>query len=126
MVGQRSGMDVHYSSGLKNVAFYLLAEGGVPPSTFVNVKRIGRERAAAIYYRALTVYLFPSARFSDVRFACERATSDLFSIGNPIFHAVGRSWFSTGIGSDVPFNPIDDPRSFANQHYRDFLNREGD
>jgi thermolysin len=120
------GLDVHFSSGLQNVAFYLLAESGTHPSSGVFVKKIGRERAAAVFYRALAVYLFPSATFADVRQACELATRDLYSTGNPIFHAVRRSWFSAGVGSDVPFNPIDTSTDFVAWHYRDFLLREPD
>jgi thermolysin len=120
------GLGVHYSSGLQNVAFYLLAESGTHPSSWVFVKKIGRDRAAAIYYRALEVYLTPSATFHDVRQACEWAARDLYSTGNPIFNAVRRSWYSSGIGSDVPFNPIDTTTDFVAWHYRDFLLREPD
>lgn len=120
------GIDVHFSSGIQNIAFYLLAEGGVHPTSGVSVKRIGRDGAAAVYFRALTVYLFPSARFSDVRSACENAARDIYGTGNPIYQAVRRSWFASGVGGDVPFNPIDDARTFVRQQYLDFLLREPD
>lgn len=120
------GIDPHYSSGLQNVAFYLLAESGTHPSSFVNVKKIGRGRAAAVYFRALTMYLGPFSTFADVRQACELATRDLYSTGNPIFHAVRRSWFASGVGGDVPFNAIDNSTDFVAWHYRDFLLREPD
>jgi len=120
------GIDPHFSSGLQNVAFYLLAESGTHPTSGVSVKRIGRDPAAKIYHRALTVYLFPTARFSDVRFACEQAARDFYSTGNPIYQATQRSWFSSGVGGDVPFNPIDVAQNFAAQQYRDFLLREPD
>jgi hypothetical protein len=120
------GLDPHQSSGLQNIAFYLLAESGVHPTSGVSVKRILRANAANVYYRALAVYLGPSARFSDVRFACEQAARDIYAAGNPIYQATQRSWFSVGVGGDVPFNPIDDAGGFVAQHYRDFLLREPD
>lgn len=120
------GMDVHHSSGLQNVAFYLLAESGTHPWSGVFVKKIGRDRAAAIYYRALETHVTPTAKFNDIREACEKAASDLYGTGNPIYNAVRRSWYSSGVGPDVPFNPIDTTTDFVAQHYRDFFLREPD
>jgi len=120
------GLDVHYSSGLQNVVFYLMSESGNHPTTGVFVKKIGRDQAAAVFFRALTIYLFPSATFADVRNATELATRDLYSTGNPYFNAVRKSWFSAGVGADVPFNPIDTSTDFVAWHYRDFLLREPD
>ena len=120
------GLDVHFSSGLQNVAFYLLAEGGNHPTTGIAVKKIGRGNAEQIYFRALTLYLFPSATFADVRTACEHAVSDLFQPGNPIYFAVQKSWFSVGVGATPSLLSIDDPQQFVAQQYRDFLLREPD
>src|SRR5438094_898413 len=121
-------MDIHFVSGIQNVAFWLLAEGGPHPSSGVNVKRISRDNAAAIYFRALTTpgYLTSTAHFSDVRAACERAARDIFSAGNPIYQAVQKSWYASGVGGDVPVNSIDNAQSFVRQQYLDFLNREPD
>ena len=120
------GMDPHFSSGLQNVVFYLMSESGNHPSTGVFVKKIGRDRAAAVFFRALVLYLGPSATFHDVRQACELATRDLYFTGNPIWNAVRKSWFSAGVGADVPFNPIDTSTDFVAWHYRDFLLRGPD
>jgi len=120
------GIDPHSSSGLQNIAFYLLAESGVHPTSGVSVKRIGRDAAAAIYFRALTLILGSSATFHNVRSACEQATADIYGTGNPVFNAVRHSWFACGVDDDVPFNPIDDPEGFVAQQYRDFLLREPD
>lgn len=61
---------VHINSSIINHAYYLLAEGlgGA----------IGRQDAARVFYRALTVYLTQDARFDDARLACEQASEDLF------------------------------------------------
>jgi Zn-dependent metalloprotease len=118
------GMDPHFSSGLQNVTFFLLSESGNHPTTGIPVKKIGRERAASVYFRALDVCLFPTANYSDVRQAVELSTRDHFSTGNPLWNAVRKAWFSAGVGGDVPFNPIDTSNDFVIHHFRDFLNRD--
>lgn len=78
------GIDVHYSSGIQNKAFYLLASN------------IGRDKAEKIFYRALTVYLFPSATFHDVRVATLQAVTDIYgrrSYEKPISSA----WNAVGV-----------------------------
>jgi Zn-dependent metalloprotease len=60
---------VHYSSGVANHFFYLLAEGSVPTtasptcdgSVFVG---IGRSKAEKIWYRALTTYMTSSTNYA--------------------------------------------------------------
>ncbi len=65
------GLDVHYSSGPANHVFYLMAEGsgaktinGVsynsPTCNASTVTGIGRDAAAKIWYRALSVYMTSS------------------------------------------------------------------
>lgn len=60
-------MDPHFSSGLQNVVFYLMAESGNHPTTGVFVKKIGRERAAAVFFRALVMYLLDFQARPDVQ-----------------------------------------------------------
>ena len=69
-------LDVHYSSGVANHFFYLLAQGttnGSPSKTCVagntrvatgngSVTPIGRAKAEKIWYRALTVYMTSSTK----------------------------------------------------------------
>ena len=51
-------VDVHYNSGIGNLAFYLLAQGGKHPRTCSshNVSGIGIEKAMRILYRANDLY----------------------------------------------------------------------
>jgi zinc metalloprotease ZmpA len=119
-------LDVHYVSGLQNVVFYLLSESGNHPTSGVFVKKIGRNQADDVFFRALTIYLTSTANFDDARYATELACRDLYSTGNPYFSAVRKSWFSAGVGADVPFNPIDTSTDFVTWHYRDFLLKEPD
>lgn len=119
-----NGMDPHFSSGLQNVTFFLLSESGNHPTTGIFVKKIGRDRAASVYFRALDVYLFPTATYADVRQAIELSTRDHFSTGNPLWNTVRKAWFSAGVGGDVPFNPIDTSNDFVVHTFRDFLGRD--
>ena len=84
-------LDVHYSSGVANHFFYLLAEGttdGLPSKTCVagNIKvatgtgtvaGIGREKAEKIWYRALTVYMAAGTNYAGARTATINAANDL-------------------------------------------------
>jgi Zn-dependent metalloprotease len=97
-------IDVHYSSGVANHFFYLLAEGttaGVPSKTCVagNTKvatgngtltGIGRDKAAKIWYRALTVYLTQNSNYAAARTATINAANDLY--GAPEAAAVAAAW----------------------------------
>lgn len=79
------GLDVHYSSGIQNKAFYLLAASR------------GRDVAERIFYRALTVYLFPSASFHDVRIATLNSAADLYGIGSKQYIETAEAWNSVGV-----------------------------
>lgn len=79
------GIDVHYSSGIANHFFYLLAEGtspaGMPTSPTCNsttLAGIGRDRAEQIWYRALTVYMTSSTNYAGARAATLKAATDLY------------------------------------------------
>jgi Zn-dependent metalloprotease len=82
-------LDVHYSSGPGNHVFYLLAEGsgaktinGVsynsPTCNGGTVTGIGRDAAAKIWYRALSVYMTSSTNYAGARSAAVSAAKDLY------------------------------------------------
>ncbi|MGI8682474.1 MAG: M4 family metallopeptidase [Mycobacteriales bacterium] len=82
-------LDVHYSSGPGNHVFYLLAEGsgaktinGVsynsPTCNGGTVTGIGRDAAAKIWYRALSVYMTSTTNYAGARQAAVNAAKDLF------------------------------------------------
>lgn len=71
--------DVHYSSGVGNHFFYLLAEGsspsGQPPSPTCNgqpVTGIGKDSAGKIWYRALTVYMTSNTNYKGASSVCHQ------------------------------------------------------
>ncbi|MGW4892159.1 M4 family metallopeptidase [Kitasatospora sp. NPDC004240] len=101
-------IDVHYSSGVANHFFYLLAEGsgaktinGVsydsPTSNGSTVTGIGRAKAAAIWYRALTVYFTSTSNYKAARTATLKAASDLYGASSTEYKAVGAAWSAVGV-----------------------------
>jgi hypothetical protein len=66
---------VHTNSGIPNHAYALLVDGGTYNGH--TVAPIGLTKAAAIYYRAQTVYQGPASDFADHADAIEQSCSDL-------------------------------------------------
>ncbi|WP_328957080.1 M4 family metallopeptidase [Kitasatospora purpeofusca] len=108
-------LDVHYSSGVANHFFYLLAEGsgakvinGVsynsPTANNVTVTGIGRDKALQIWYKALTSYMTSTTNYAQARTATENAATALYGAGSPELIAVGTAWAGVNVGT-VPPNP---------------------
>ncbi|GAA1414328.1 M4 family metallopeptidase [Kitasatospora putterlickiae] len=102
------GLDVHYSSGVGNHFFYLLAEGsgakvinGVgynsPTSNGSTVTGIGRDKAAAIWYRALTVYFTSTTNYKAARTGTLSAAADLYGAGGAEYNAVAAAWSGVNV-----------------------------
>ena len=100
--------DVHYSSGIGNHFFYLLAEGsgaktigGVahnsPTCNGSTVTGVGRTAAAAIWYRALTVYMTSSTNYSGARTATLNAAKDLYGAGSSPYNTVAAAWSAVSV-----------------------------
>jgi Zn-dependent metalloprotease len=89
-------LDVHYSSGIANHFFYLLAEGTGHAThacgTGVSVTGIGRLDAGRIWYRALTRYFTSATSYHGARAATLRAAGDLFGKRSAQYAAVGAAW----------------------------------
>ncbi len=102
-------LDVHYSSGVGNHFFYLLAEGsgaktigGVahssPTCNGSTVTGIGRDAAAKIWYRALTVYMTSSTNYAGARTATLNAARDLYGAGSVQQNTVAAAWSAVSVG----------------------------
>ncbi len=103
-------LDVHYSSGVANHFYFLLAEGstnGSPSKTCVagntrvatgagTLAGIGRAKAEKIWYRALTVYFTSSTTYAGARAATIRAAGDLYGVGGAEATAVANAWTAVG------------------------------
>ena len=90
-------LDVHYSSGVANHFFYLLAEGSTSASTNtcstgLSVTGIGRSKAELIWYRALTVYMTSSTNYAGARTATLSAAADLYGNGSVEYNEVANAW----------------------------------
>ncbi len=104
-------LDVHYSSGIANHFFYLLAEGSAPNAyaatgskvcavgdtriasgNGASVTGIGRTKAEKIWYRALTVYMTSSTNYAGARLASVNAANDLYGAGSPEASRVAAAW----------------------------------
>nr|WP_240096456.1 M4 family metallopeptidase [Thermomonas flagellata] len=108
-------LDVHYSSGVANHFFYLLAEGAVVPAGFgpgswanltpaslvcngnTGLTGIGRSAAQQIWYRALTVYMTSGTNYAAARTATLNAAADLYGNGSPQYNAVAAAWSAVNV-----------------------------
>ena len=109
------GLNVHYSSGVANHFYYLLAEGAVVPAGFgagtaANLTpaslvcagssalvAIGRDAASKIWYRALTVYLTSNSGYADARAATLSAATDLYGATSAQHNAVAAAWTAVSV-----------------------------
>ena len=107
--------DVHFSSGVANRFFYLLAEGAVVPAGFgagswanlsasslvcngnTSLAGIGRTAAGKIWYRALTVYMTSSTNYAQARTATLSAATDLYGNGSSQYNAVAAAWSAVSV-----------------------------
>ncbi|MCZ7355391.1 MAG: M4 family metallopeptidase [Candidatus Methanoperedens sp.] len=87
----RDGIDVHYSSGIANNAFYLLAEGGTH-RLGGKVTGIGKAKAMRIFFRALDVYMIPTETFSQARAHTIQAATDLYGASSQEVTSVKQTW----------------------------------
>lgn len=95
---------VHLDSGIANLAFYLLSEGGTHPRQLSDqeVVGVGVDDAAQIFYRAETSYFTMTTGFAAARAATEQAASDLFGEGSSEQISVSEAWFAVGVGAAPP------------------------
>jgi Zn-dependent metalloprotease len=98
-----AGLDPHYSSGVGNHLFYLLAEGTgsrtiggrTHSSTACNgatLTGIGRNQAAAIWYRGLTAYWTSTTTYPQAANGMVRAAKDLYGATSAQCTATVNAW----------------------------------
>ena len=99
--GTQDNGGVHINSGIPNYAFYLYAEA------------ITRDKAAAVFYKALDDYLTKSSQFIDLRLAVVKAAGDLYGASSNEVTQAGLAFDAVGITSGqggvytetLPVNP---------------------
>ncbi len=103
-------VDVHYSSGPANHWFYLLSEGsgaktvnGVaydsPTSDGQPVTGIGRDKAALIWFRALTTKFTSSTNYAAARTGTLAVAGELYGTTSPEYAAVQHAWAGVAVGA---------------------------
>ncbi|MFC8511097.1 M4 family metallopeptidase, partial [Streptomyces sp. NPDC057411] len=103
-------IDVHYSSGPANHFFYLLSEGsgaktvnGVnydsPTSDGLPVTGIGRDKAAAIWFKALATKFSSNTDYAGARTGTVAAATDLYGANSAEVTAVQNAWAAINVGS---------------------------
>lgn len=110
-------LDVHYSSGVANHFFYMLAEG-TASKTYSGVNHasptcnpgdtkkatgngslagIGRAKAEQIWYLALTGYMTSSTNYAGARAATLSAAASLYGSGSAEYNAVAATWSAVNV-----------------------------
>lgn len=92
-------LDVHYSSGVANLAFCLLVKGGTHPKgkSTTNVTGIGMAKAAQIWYKAELI-MTSSTNFAAAKTATEQAATQLGYTTAEIA-SVTAAWQAVGVGA---------------------------
>lgn len=107
--------DPHYTSGVGNRAFYLMAAGAVVPANFgagttfnltpaslvcngdTTITGIGRDKAGAVWYRALDLYFTSSTSYPQARAYMLQAATDLYGAASPERAMVARAWSGAAV-----------------------------
>ena len=98
-------LNVHYSSGPMNRGFYFLSQGatktGETSTSYLpqGMTGIGNDKAARIWFRALTTYMTSATDYAGARIACIQAVRDLFPVSGPEEIAVWNAFAGINVGS---------------------------
>jgi len=96
-------VDVHYSSGIANLAFYLLSQGGTHPrgKSTINVTGVGLNKAIRIFYEAQINILTSNATFLSAGNATILAAQNLgYSLADQT--SVANAWQAVGVAVTTP------------------------
>ncbi|MET1256294.1 M4 family metallopeptidase [Aliikangiella maris] len=107
-LGQADNGGVHWNSGIANLAYVLLVDGGKHPrgKSNVQVPSIGMTKAEKIFYRAGVTYMSQNTNFAGARTATVKAATDLYGADEK--YAIETAWCAVGVGS-CPTGPNPDP-----------------
>ncbi|MFJ6518129.1 M4 family metallopeptidase [Streptomyces filamentosus] len=105
--------DVHYSSGIGNHFFYLAAEGTGAKTvggrshngTTCNndtFSGIGKDKAAAVWYRALSTYMTSTTNYAGARTATLQAAADLYGANSQERYLISKAWAAVSVGTALP------------------------
>ncbi len=105
-------LDVHYSSGPMNRFFYFLSQGASPDKTSDTYSSylpggmtgIGNDKAARIWYTAMSEWMTPVDKYAEARVAGINAAIELYGDGSAEVAAVKSAFAAINVGSidDTP------------------------
>ena len=101
-------LDVHYSSGVANHFFFLLAHGSQidalseneqSPMTngVTSITGIGNDKAARIWYKALTAYFTSGTTYAGARTATLSAATALYGASSTEYATVNKAWLAVNV-----------------------------
>ena len=90
---------VHTNSGIGNLAFYLLSEGGLHPQSKTNnaVFGIGITKALRVFFEANTYLLSSSDDYQALRYATGQAAINLYGVDSGEYVSVMEAWDAVGV-----------------------------
>lgn len=101
--------DVHVSSAIGNLWYYLLVEGGTGTNDndfTYNVQGIGFDKAKVIVYEALTNYLTETSDYQAFRDATLTIANNLYGHCSSEYHSVADAWQAVGVGEALRNNDL--------------------
>ncbi len=100
--GSADNGGVHTNSGVLNFWFYLMSQGGSGTNdkgTAYSVSALGVDKAAAIAFRANTVYLSATSNYAAARTWTIKAAEDLYGVGSNEANQTSCAWAAVGVGT---------------------------
>jgi Zn-dependent metalloprotease len=100
-IGNEDRGGIHRNSGIVNLAYQLLVNGGFHPRAKSDgyVPFILLDNAQKVFYRALSTYFTQSTNFEQARSATLLATRDLFPGETHMHWAIEMAWCTVGVGT---------------------------
>ncbi len=98
---------VHFNSGVQNLWYKLLADGGAGTNDngdSYNVSGIGIDSAGAIAYRNLEHYLTANSQYADARYLSIQSAIDLFGECSNEMVQTWNAWAAVGLGTPYTGN----------------------
>lgn len=94
--GSQDNGGVHLNSGIANLAFYMLSEGGTHPrkKSKVRVEGLGIDLAIKLFYDTFTKRLTKASTFKDTR---EAMIKEAGNYGSNVVNSVKNAWSAVGV-----------------------------
>ena len=99
MPGGADNGGVHFNSGIGNLAFYLLSQGGTHPrmKTTTKVTGVGITKAHHIFFTADTTLYVSTTDFEGARYATAQAAENLYGRCSAEWRSVHQAWDAVGV-----------------------------